>query len=86
MQGIRLIRQKESYTSQCAPQTKEVTEAYAQKENRKRRGLYIVENTIYNADAVGAYNILRKYNAVSGKGITMPISGLSNTMIKKVAV
>lgn len=38
------------------------------------------------ADAVGAYNILRKYNAVTGKIIAMPISGLSNTKLIKVAV
>ena len=33
----------------------------------QKRGIYIVDTVIYNADAVGAYNILRKYHAVSGK-------------------
>lgn len=39
-----------------------------------------------NADAVGAYNILRKYHAVSGEEIDMPVTGLKNPEIIKVAV
>ena len=35
----------------------------------KKRGIYIVDTVIYNTDAVGAYNILRKYHTVSGKEI-----------------
>ena len=42
------------------------------KEIEKKRGICIV-------DAVGAYNILRKYHAVSGKEIDMPVTGLSST-------
>ena len=37
-------------------------------------------------NAVGAYNILRKYHAVSGKEIDMPVTGLSSTKTIKVAV
>ena len=59
---------------------------YAEKRNRKKRGIYIVDTVIYNADAVGAYNILRKYHAVSGKEIDMPVTGLSSTKTIKVAV
>lgn len=86
MKGIRVIRQEESYTSQCSPQSQEVSRIYAEKKNRKKRGIYAAGAVIYNADAVGAYNILRKYNAVSGKEIQLPIIGLSNTNIIKVAV
>lgn len=86
MKGIRLIRQEESYTSQCSPQSQEVSRIYAEKKNRRKRGIYAAGAVIYNADAVGAYNILRKYNAVSGKEIQLPIIGLSNTNIIKVAV
>ena len=71
MQGIRLIRQEESYSSQCPPQSEEVSRIYAEKKNRKKRCIYIVDTVIYNTDAVGAYNILRKYHAVSGKEIDM---------------
>ena len=56
------------------------------KEIEKKRGICIVDAVIYNADAVGAYNILRKYHAVSGKEIDMPVTGLSSTKIIKVAV
>ena len=86
MKGICLIRQEESYSSQCSPQSEEVSRIYAEKRNRKKRGIYIVDTVIYNADAVGAYNILRKYHAVSGKEIDMPVTGLSSTKTIKVAV
>ena len=86
MKGIRLIRQEESYSSQCPPQSEEVSCIYAEKRNRKKRGIYIVDTVTYNADAVGAYNILRKYHAVSGKEIDMPVTGLSSTKTIKVAV
>ena len=56
------------------------------KEIEKKRGICIVDAVIYNADAVGAYNILRKYQAVSGKEIDMPVTGLSSTKTIKVAV
>ena len=56
------------------------------KEIEKKRGICIVDAVIYNADAVGAYNILRKYHAVSGKEIDMPVTGLSSTKTIKVVV
>ena len=59
--GIRMIRQKENYSSQCSPKSDKVGKAFAQSQNRKYRGLYIDEPDIYNADCVGAYNILRLY-------------------------
>ena len=59
--GITLIKQKESYSSQCPPISIKVSKKYAAKKNRKYRGLYIDGNNIYNADMVGAYNILRLY-------------------------
>lgn len=59
--GIAIELQEESYTSQCSSYTKEVSEEYALKSNRKYRGLYKENNKIFNADCVGAYNILRKY-------------------------
>lgn len=84
--GIRLIRQEESYSSQCPPDSEEVSKVYAEKNNRRKRGIYLKNQVVYNADAVGAYNILRKYSAVSGRKINMPIIGLSNTEAIKVAV
>lgn len=59
--GIKMIRQKESYSSQCSPKSDKVGKAFAQRQNRKYRGLYVDGADIYNADCVGAYNILRLY-------------------------
>ena len=38
MKGICPIRQEESYSSQCPPQSEEVSHIYAEKRNRKKRG------------------------------------------------
>lgn len=65
--GIFIDKQEESYTSQCSPYATEISEANAKKSNRKYRGLYVVDNKVYNADCVGAYNILKKYLCRIGK-------------------
>lgn len=65
--GILVDRQEESYTSQCSPFTAEVSETAADKSSRKHRGLYIAGETAFNADCVGAYNILKKYLCRIGK-------------------
>ena len=59
--GIELVKQKEYYTSKCSPNSKQVSPKYASTTNRKKRGLYVDGSNIYNADSVGAYNILRLY-------------------------
>ncbi|CAB1249587.1 transposase [Clostridiaceae bacterium BL-3] len=59
--GISIEKQEESFSSQCSPNVKEVSKEYAERSNRKYRGLYKENNKIYNADCVGAYNILKKY-------------------------
>ena len=84
--GIPLIKQEESYTSQCSPLSPEVSKRYAEASNRKERGMYITDGVRYNADAVGAFNILRKYLSVSGKQKELSVAGLKNPEIIKVAV
>ena len=83
--GIQLIKQEESYTSQCSPLSSEVSKRYAEASNRKERGKYITNGVRYNADGVGAFNILRKYLSVSGKEKTRSVNGLKNPEIIKVA-
>ena len=83
--GIQLIKQEESYTSQCSPLSPEVSKRYAEATNRKERGMYITDRVSYNADAVGAFNILRKYLSVSGKQKELSVTGLKNPEIIKVA-
>ena len=84
--GIRFIKQEESYTSQCSPLSPEVGKGYAEPSKRKERGLYRDGNRTYNADAVGAYNILRKYHSVSGVKRELSVTGLKTPEIIKVAV
>lgn len=57
--GITCIKVKECYSSQCSPTTPEVSKEYANLDNRVQRGCYIDDQTLYNADVVGAYNIMR---------------------------
>lgn len=78
MYGITLIKQKENYSSQCSPTSIEVSKEYAKKSNRKYRGLYIDNGIIYNADMVGAYNILRLFTQSIKKELPKPLIGLSN--------
>ena len=86
MEGIVLVRQNEAYTSQCSPHSDQITKIYARKVNREARGLYKEGKEIYNADAVGAYNILRKYFREEGVEKEMFVTGLSHPEIIKVAV
>lgn len=62
--GIILIDQEESWTSQCSPLSPEVSKKYAVSDNRLERGLFRDGDKVWNADAVGAFNILRKWLAV----------------------
>lgn len=59
--GITLKQRKETYSSQCPPDSEKVSKKDAEKKNRKHRGLYVTQDAVYNADCVGAYNILRLY-------------------------
>lgn len=63
-----------------APQ---VTKEYAKKCNRTNRGLYKDQLSVYNADAVGAYNIMRKYFAGCDKEKKISVTGLSSPLIIK---
>lgn len=85
-EGIVLIRQEESYTSQCSPKSPEISRKYAEKKKRRNRGLYRDGDEVYNADAVGAYNILRKYMEKTEREESLMITGLSSPKIIKVAV
>lgn len=77
--GITLIKQNEAYSSQVSPLSEKVCRENTYTSGRVKRGLYKDENSIYNADAVGEYNILRLYT-----GRFYPIKSLINPT--KVAV
>ena len=52
-----------------------VSAEYAQRSNRCKRGLYKEGNEIYHADAVRAFNILKKYRLEQGEEEKMSVSG-----------
>lgn len=81
LSGIEVIKIKESYTSQCSPLSKDVSKKYAKKSNRKHRGLYKDEVQIFNADSVGAFNIMRLFIKKSKKNIKLTPKGLSNPYV-----
>ena len=54
---------------------KMVSAEYLERSNRCKRGLYKEGNEIYNADAVGAFNILKKYRLEQGEEEKMSVSG-----------
>ena len=78
LRGITLIEQKECYSSQCSPLAPKVSKEHAVKDNRQRRGLYMDNNCVWNADCVGAYNILRLYYQSQGKSADFTYEHLSN--------
>ena len=61
MYGITLITQNEAYSSRCSPIAPLVSRKFARKSNRVQRGLYKDGGFVWNADVVGAYNILRLF-------------------------
>ena len=83
--GIRLIRQKEAYSSQCSPLSPEVSEEYAVKRNRVHRGLYRDGGSAWNADCVGAFNILRLYLTGNGRSECLDPYQIQNPRVVKVA-
>lgn len=82
-EGIRFVLQEESWTSQCSPLSESVSEEKAERKNRVQRGKYCEGTKFWNADAVGAYNILRKYK---GSDSVYPVEKLSSPEVIKAAV
>ena len=72
--GITLIKQNGVYSSQVSPLAEKVCRENTYASGRVKRGLYMDGNSIYNADAVGACNILRLYTGRSypNKSMTNP--------------
>jgi hypothetical protein len=68
----------EAYSSGCSLKSLTVSKDYYDKSQRKHRGLFVDGNDIYNADAVGAYNIMRIYRQEARYYFPIPLKGLSN--------
>ncbi len=82
--GIELIKVNEAYSSTCSPNSPLVNKEYSNKANRIHRGLFKDGDVVYNADIVGAYNIMKIYRQINSNDFIMPIVGLSNP--KKVYI
>ena len=78
LNGIEFVKVNEAYSSQCLPTSKCVSKNCANKNYRFKRGLIKCYNHIYNADSVGAFNILRIYKQSTNKGDFVSLKGLSN--------
>ncbi|MBE6141915.1 MAG: transposase [Erysipelotrichaceae bacterium] len=78
IEGIEFIMVDEAYSSGCSPKSLSVSKDYYDKSQRKHRGLFKDRHDIYNADAVGAYNIMRIYRQEARYYFPIPLKGLSN--------
>ena len=76
--GIELVIIDEAYSSGCSPKSLTVSKDYYDKTKRKHRGLFKDGNDIYNADAVGAYNIMRLFRQEARYYFPIPLKGLSD--------
>ena len=86
MKGIKLVKQNEAYTSQTSPLSENVSKESAKKNNRVKRGLYKDGKIIWNADCVGAYNILRLHLSENSINVNLNPNEIKNPYVVKVAV
>lgn len=85
LEGIRLEVISEAYSSQTSPLAPDVSLRYAKKSNRVERGLYIDNDFAWNADCVGAFNILRLYLKQKEIDLTFDAKSISHPYVLKVA-
>lgn len=85
LEGIRFIMQKEPYSSQTSPLMDSVCKENATSAKRVCRGLYLDGGYAWNADCVGAYNILRLYLQEEHIHCSLDPYGIKTPYIVKVA-
>ena len=83
--GINFIMQKEAYSSQTSPLMDTVCKQNANKNNRVERGLYIDGDYSWNADSVGAFNILRLYFQAQKIDARLDPTSILSSEVMKVA-
>ena len=82
--GVRLVMQNEAYSSQTSPLKPAVSKDNAEAQNRKRRGLYVDGNNQWNADCVGAFNIMRLF--LTNADSKVVLADMKEPNVIKVAV
>ena len=65
--GVKLVKVNEAFSSQCPPNSKQVSFQYGKRSRRKKRGLYKFQKKIFNSDSLGAFNILRIYYQIKNE-------------------
>ena len=85
LEGIRLEVISEAYSSQTSPLAPDVSRKHAKKSNRVERGLYIDNDFAWNADCVGAFNILRLYLKQKEIDLTFEAKSISHPYVLKVS-
>ena len=86
LKGIRFIKVKECYSSQVSPLQPQVSKKYATKNKRIVRGLFKDGIYSWNADCVGAFNILRLFFQTNDINITLNPFSIKTPTVIKVAV
>lgn len=84
--GIKFVMQKESYSSRTSPLSPIVDKDHAEPLKRVCRGLYMDEGHKWNADCVGAFNILRLYFCKQKISMKLNPMEISDPDVLKVAV
>ena len=86
MSGIAFYMQNEAYSSQVSLLSDKVSKENAEPEKRVKRGLYVDGKYSWNADCVGAVNILRLYLDSEGKNKKIEAAKVKHPYVAKVAV
>ncbi len=84
--GIRFEKQDEAYSSSTSPLKEIVSEESADKSKRIERGLYVDGEYSWNADCVGAFNILRLYLQKKNIDLKLDPGAIRNPYVLKAAV
>lgn len=86
LRGIQLEVVSEAWSSRCSPLSPAVSKKYACPKNRIARGLYKDGNLIWNADSVGAFNIMRLWLAKEHPAMKLDAALLGTPTVIQVAV
>ena len=84
--GIAFHMQYEAYSSQVSLLSDKVSKENAEPKKRVKRGLYVDGEYSWNADCVGAVNILRLYFESEGKTKIIDAAKVKHPYVAKVAV
>ena len=86
LKGIRFEKIDEAFSSSTSPLEEIVSRESADKSKRIKRGLYVDGEHSWNADCVGAFNILRLYLQKKNINLKLDPEAIRNPYILKVAV